>query len=151
MKKSLLTKTVALTTATLAVGVLFFTVSAKAEENYVNKYSCSNDELHALDIDHEINEAGTKKALVHLNTNTRAGSKTYTAVYEKVLNTETYKLFDGEVEVGLVKVTTQQKIGRGGGFCGRAGCDFPSPIVPVYLTYAALKIGEYEDSFDCNQ
>lgn len=158
MKKNIFTKTLAVATTALAVGGVFFAISAKAEENYVHyvqEYYCTNESFYKLAIYHDPN-AVDNKAFVNLQTNPRGGESVYSAVYEKTnggISTKNYvyKLFKDNVEVGTLKVTTQQNFGRGGGFCGRAGCDFPKPVVPVYTTYAALKLGEYEDSFVCNQ
>lgn len=157
MKKNIFTKTLAVATTAFAVGAVFFAIGAKAEENdvhYVQKYYCTNEGFHNLIVYHDPN-AAENKAFVYLQTNPRGGQSVYSAVYEKTSSGFTnekyvYKLFKDKVEVGTLKVTTQEQVGRGGGFCGRAGCDLPSPVIPVYSTYAALVIGEYEDSFDCN-
>lgn len=149
MKKNIFTKT-------LAVGALFFAISAQAEENYVTKYSCTNFDGSTLTVFHDVQTKESKKAIVHLQNSTTGGLKVYATVYEPLKlglgETEAYeyKIYEGQNEVGLIKVKTQQKVGRGGGFCGRAACDIGSPLVPVYSTYASLKFGEYEDSFNCN-
>lgn len=148
MKKNIFTKT-------LAVGALFFAISAQAEENYVTKYTCSNIDNSMLNVFHIMDDTSSKKAVVHLTV--KGELKVYDAVYEElpkaifVTKGYEYQLFQGENKVGTLKVKTQQNVGRGGGFCGRAGCDFPPPAtIPVYSTYAAIQLGEYEDSFDCN-
>lgn len=153
MKKNILTKTLAVATTALAVGSVFFAISAKAEENYVTKYTCSNIDNSTLNV-FQSDEASSKKAMVHLTVNGEL--KVYEAIYEQLpkppfaMHAFEYQLFEKETKVGTVKVTTQKKFGRGGGFCGRAGCDFPPPAtIPVFSTYASIQLGEYEDSFDC--
>ncbi len=146
MKKNIFTKT-------LAVVALFFAVSAQAEENYVSKYTCGNIDNSVLYI-FQADDTTLKKAIVHLTV--KGELKIYEATYELALKTPftlesyEYQLFEKENKVGTVKVATQKKIGRAGGFCGRAGCDLPtSPLIPIYSTYASIQLGDYEDSFDC--
>lgn len=144
-------------TKTLAVAALFFAISAKAEENYVTKYTCTNIDGATLVVFHDLQTKESQKAIVHLQNSATGGLKVFSAVYElsklgfSVVAGYDYKIYDGKNEVGSVKVKTQQKVGRGGGFCGRAGCDFPSAVIPVFSTYASVQLGDYEDSFDCNQ
>lgn len=148
MEKNIFTKT-------LAVAALFFAVSAKAGDNYV-KYSCNNIESSKLNVFHSFDDVQSKKAVVHLTVNGEL--KVYDAIYEPlpkaIFVTEgyEYQLLEGENKIGSLKVKTQQLVGRGGGNCGRAGCDFqpPSKLIPVFTTYAAIQIGDYEDSFDCH-
>ena len=150
MKKNIFTKA-------LAVGALFFVISAQAEDIYVNKYTCLSEE-YSLQVSQTINQKEDIKAKIILTNKATGEVKNFSAlnpVHEDNLPfSESYKylLYDGVAFPGTLEISKQQHFGGGrGGFCGRAGCDFPKPVVPVYSVYAALKLGEYEDSFVCNQ
>jgi len=150
MKKNIFTKT-------LAVVALFFTVGAQAEDIYVNKYTCESEE-YSLQVSQTVNPKEDIKANIILTNKSTGEVKNFSAlnpVHENNFpfgETFEYSLYDGTSFPGTLKVSKQQKMGRGGGLCGRAGCDInPPATIPVFSIYAALKLGEYEDSFVCNQ
>jgi hypothetical protein len=133
-------------TATLAVGILFSAISAQAEENFVDKFHCSNDQGQSLVVAGI--SGGGPKALITLKNS--AGEKIFQGAEvegepDPFFSTWSYLLSDDSGLAGILEMSSHISQGRGGVFCGRAGCNTPSS----QIVKALLKQGDNETSFDC--